>query len=161
MPQLDIQDFAPQIVWLVLTFIGLYFIMSRVALPRVGTILEERRSRISADLAAAAQLREETDKAIQDYEKALADAKSRAQEIGRQAREEIAADIERERAKVDETINQKLADAEKRITEMKEAAIAHVEEIATETADALVARILSKQPKRSELQSAVKEALGK
>lgn len=161
MPQLNFQDFAPQLVWLALTFIILYFIMSRVALPRVGTILEERRSRISADLAAAAQLREETDKAIQDYEKALAEAKSRAQEIGRQAREEMAKDIERERAKVDETINEKMADAEKRINEMKESAIGHIEEIATETADALVARILSKQPERSELQSAVKEALGK
>lgn len=161
MPQLNINDFAPQLIWLAISFVLLYLIMSRLALPRVGQILEERSSRIASDLAAAAKLREDTAKAIADYEQALADAKARAQVIAREARDEMTRDIERQRAEVDQTIAAQTADAEKRINTMKEAALSHVGEIATDTAEALLARLLGKTVNRSELQGAVNEALGK
>ena len=160
MPQLNFQDFAPQLFWLAVSFVVLYLIMSRIALPRVGSILEERSNRIAADLAAAAQLREDTEKAIADYEEALADAKARAQQIAREAREKMTADIEQERATVDKQISEKMADAEERITSLKESALGHVDEIAVETTEALIARLLGKQVDRSEIQGAVKEALG-
>ena len=161
MPQLNINDFAPQLVWLAISFVLLYLIMSRVALPRVGHILEERSSRIAADLAAAAKLREDTERAIADYEQALGDAKARAQGIARQARDEMTREIERQRAEADDTIAVQSADAEKRINTMKQAALTHVGEIATDTAEALLARLLGKTVDRSELQGAVNEALGK
>ena len=161
MPQLNINDFAPQLIWLAISFVLLYLIMSRLALPRVGQILQERSSRIAGDLATAAKLREDTEKAIAEYEQALADAKARAQAIARQARDEMTRDIESQRTEVDETIALQMADAEKRINAMKEAALAHVGEIATDTAEALLARLLGKTVNRLELQSAVNEALGK
>jgi F-type H+-transporting ATPase subunit b len=161
MHQLNINDFAPQLIWLAISFVLLYLIMSRLALPRVGQILEERSSRISGDLAAAAKLREDTEQAIAQYEQALADAKARAQGIARQARDEMTRDIERQRAEVDQTIAAQTTDAEKRINTMKDAALTHVGEIATDTAEALVARLLGKTVNRSELQGAVNEALGK
>ena len=161
MPQLNINDFAPQLIWLAISFVLLYLIMSRLALPRVGQILQERASRVTSDLAAAARLREDTAKAIAEYEQALADAKARAQTIARQARDEMTRDIEGQRAEVDQTIALQMADAEKRINAMKEAALSHVGEIATDTAEALLARLLGKTVNRLELQSAVNEALGK
>lgn len=160
MPQLNFLDFGPQLFWLALTFVVLYLLMSRVALPRVGNILGERKGRIEADLAAARTLREETDKAIADYEKALADAKARAQQIGREAREEMAAEIERQRAEVDRQINEKLADAEKSINALKASALGHTDEIATELTEDLVARLLGRQVDRNSVAGAVQEALG-
>ena len=161
MPQLDINDFAPQLVWLAISFVLLYLIMSRLALPRVGQVLAERRSRIEGDLAAAAKLRDDTAKAIADYERALADAKARGQAIAAQARDEMTRDIERLRAEADSTLSVKNADAEIRINTVKEAALSHVGEIATDTAEALIARLLGRSVGRSELQGAVNEALGK
>jgi F-type H+-transporting ATPase subunit b len=161
LPQLNPADFAPQLVWLALSFIALYLIMSRIALPRVGSVLEERANRIASDLKVAAQLREDTQKAIADYEKALADAKTSAQQIARKAREEITADINQERAAVDKQIADKAAGAEKSINALKESALQHIEAIAAETAEAVVARILSKPADSSETRRAVKEALGK
>lgn len=160
MPQLNFLDFAPQLFWLAVTFALLYLIMSRVALPGVGKILDERQSRIDEDLNAAKKLREDTDKAIQDYEQALAEAKARAQEIGRKAREDMAADIEKQRAEVDSQIETKMADAEESIKSMKASALSHTDEIATEITEALVARLLGKSVDRSALSGAVKEALG-
>lgn len=161
MPQFNINDFAPQLVWLAISFVLLYLIMSRLALPRVGQILQERGNRIAGDLAAAAKLRGDTEQAIVDYEQALAEAKARAQGIARQARDEMTRDIEGRRAEADQTIAARTADAETRIKTMKEAALSHVGEIATDTAEALVARLLGKTVDRSELQGAVNEALGK
>jgi F-type H+-transporting ATPase subunit b len=161
MPQLNVQDFAPQLFWLALTFILLYLIMSRIALPRVGQVLEQRSNRIAADLATAAQLGKDTEKAIADYERALAEARASAHQIARKAREEMNADIERERSGVDRQISEKLAGAEKHINALKESALGHIEQIATETAEAIVARLLGKSVKKSDLQGAVKEALGK
>lgn len=160
MPQLNFLDFGPQLFWLALTFVILYLLMSRVALPRVGNILDERQSRIDADLAAARTLREETDKAIADYEKALADAKARAQQIGREAREKMSAEVERQRAEVDRQINEKMADAEKSINALKASALTHTDEIATELAEDLVARLLGRQVDRDSVAGAVQEALG-
>jgi F-type H+-transporting ATPase subunit b len=161
MPQLNINDFAPQLVWLAISFVLLYLIMSRLALPRVGQVLAERRRRIESDLAAAARLRDDTAKAIADYERALAEAKARGQAIAAQARDEMTRDIERQRAEADSTLSAKSADAEIRINTVKEAALSHVGEIATETAEALVVRLLGRSVDRSELQGAVNEALGK
>jgi F-type H+-transporting ATPase subunit b len=161
MPQLDVNDFAPQLIWLAISFILLYLIMSRLALPRVGSILDERAGRIAGDLATAAKLREDTAQAIADYEKALADAKARAQAIARKAREEITADVEARRAESDAQNAARLGDAEKRITALKESALTNVGEIAIETAEALVARLLGKPVNRKDLQVAVNEALGK
>ncbi len=161
MPQLDINDFAPQLVWLAITFVMLYLIMSRLALPRIGQILDERRSRIEGDLASAAKLREETQTAISAYEQALADARARALAIARQSRDEMTRDIERERAESDQRITAMTTEAESRIKALKESALGHVGEIAADTAEALIARLLGKSPNRSELQVAVNEALGK
>jgi F-type H+-transporting ATPase subunit b len=161
MPQLNINDFAPQLVWLAISFVLLYLIMSRLALPRVGQVLAERRRRIEGDLAAAARLRDDTAKAIADYERALADAKARGQAIAAQARDEMTRDIECQRAEADSTLSAKSADAEIRINTVKEAALSHVGEIATETAEALLVRLLGRSVDRSELQGAVNEALGK
>lgn len=160
MPQLNFQDFAPQLFWLALTFVALYLIMSRVAIPRVSTVLENRSNRIAADLATAAQLRDETDQAIADYEKALADARARAQQIGREAREEMSAEVERQRAEVDRQINEKMADAEKSINALKASALSHTDEIATEITEDLVARLLGRQVDRESLVGAVQQALG-
>jgi len=161
MPQLNITDFAPQLVWLAIAFIALYFIMSRLALPGVGKVLEDRKTRIDGDLAEAARLRNATEAAMSAYEQALATAKARAQGIARASREQMTGEIEKQRAEIDAQITGRMADAEHRIIELKNAAIGHIGEIAADAAEALVARFLSKPLSRPELVSAVNEALGK
>lgn len=142
LPQLDPNYFTGQLFWLTVTFIALLFVMSRVALPRVGDVLDERRDRIKRDLDAASRLKEETDKALANYEKALADARANASGIAKETREKLAAETDAERQRVDAQIAVKLQDAEARIATTKSKAVSAIGDIATDTARAVVSKLI-------------------
>lgn len=143
-PPFNADTFAGQLLWLALTFGFLYVLMSRVALPRIGGILESRRTRIEGDLKEADRLRVETERAAQAYEEALAEARANAHAIAEETRQGIRADIEGKRAKVETDLAGKVAEAEARIAESMTAALTHVDDIAAETAAMLVSQLSGK-----------------
>ena len=145
-PPFDSTTFASQLLWLAITFGALYLLMSRVALPRIGEILEVRRDRIESDLAEAERMRQKTDQALEDYEQALADAKSKAQGIAEETRAKVKAELGTKREKVEADLGKKVAEAEARIQGTKTEALGNVSEIAAETAQALVAQLVGKVP---------------
>ncbi len=140
-PPFDAAYFPGQLLWLAITFGALYLIMSRVALPRIGSILETRRTRIEGDLREAERLRQETEKAAAAYEEALAEARRNAGVIAEETRASIKADIDGRRADVEAGLASRMAEAEARITADKNAALANVGNIAAETAQAVVAQL--------------------
>ena len=141
MPQLDFSTYAPQLIWLALTFGVLYLLMSRVALPRVAQALEARRDRIANDLDQAAQLKAETDAAIEGYETALAEARAKAHQIASETREELARETDALREKLEAELDQKLEAAEARIKQTKTEAMSNVRGIASDVATAVVAQL--------------------
>jgi F-type H+-transporting ATPase subunit b len=156
-PPFDPTTFASQLLWFAITFAVLYWLISRVAVPRIGGILEQRRVRLEGDLKEADRLRQETDRAIAAYEAALAEARQRAHGIAEETRASIKADIEGKRAAVEADLAAKVAAAEERIAATKGQALANVEEIAAETAAALVAALSDSVPAAA-ARDAVKEA---
>jgi F-type H+-transporting ATPase subunit b len=159
-PPFDKQTFPSQLLWLTLTFVALYLMMSRIALPRIGSILEQRRTRISADLAEAQRLKGESDAAIAAHEKSLAEARARAQALLAESRQRQAAEAEASRKALDATLNARIAEAERGILAQKSAALANVRDIATEAAAAIVERLVGVAPaSREAVAAAVAEAL--
>lgn len=155
-PPFDSSTFGSQLLWLALSFAALYILMSRVALPRIGEILEVRRDRIEGDLAEAERLRQKTDQAIEAYEAELASAKQKAHTIAEETRDSIRKDLDAKRADVEADLTKKMATAEARIQATKADALGHVEEIAGETAHAIVSNILGRTA-----QKATKDAVAK
>lgn len=141
-PPFDPATFPSQLLWLAITFGVLYVLMSKVALPRIGSILENRKSIVDADLAAADASRQKTDAAIAAYEAALANARSKAQGIANETREKIQADLAAKRSAVEADLTAKVTQAETRIAATKRDALTHVDEIATETAQSVVGQII-------------------
>src|SRR3954451_15714622 len=88
------ETFASQIVWLVITFVALYLLISRIAIPRIGGIIEDRARRIEGDFAAAQRMKQESEAALAAYEKSLAEARNRAQAIGTEIRDRLHAEAE-------------------------------------------------------------------
>ena len=142
MPQLDTTTWPPQLFWLAITFFALYLIISRVAIPRTGGVILRRRASIEGDLAHAQQLKAETDAAVQAYEAALAGARAKAQAIATENRKTLSAEIDAERAKLDQALGAKVSDAEKQIGAAKNKALADVKDMAAEIATSIVAALI-------------------
>ena len=141
-PPFDPATFPSQLLWLTITFAALYLLMSRVALPRIGGILANRKGIIDADLAAADASRQQTDAAIAAYESALAAAKSKAQGIANETRDAIQADLAAKRSAAEAENVAKVTAAEASISATKAEALTHVDEIATETAQTVVTQLV-------------------
>ncbi len=154
-PPFDTSTFAGQIFWLVITFGLLYWLMSKVALPRVSEILEQRKARIESDLAQASQTQADADAAAAAYEKTLSDARASAQASAKDMREKIAAETEAQRVKLEGELNVKLADAEKRIAQTKATAMGNVSSIAEEVTGNIVQQLTGKAPDAAAVKSAL------
>jgi len=158
MPQLIVADFLPQLIWLAITFGALYMIISRLAIPKIGSVIEQRHGRIATDVAEAARLKADTEKAIESYEAALAEARANAHTIVSENRAQLTAEINKEAAALDERLAKKLAAAEASITKTRDAAMTQVSGIAQETATAIVTDLLGKKPSKAAISSAVSSA---
>lgn len=158
-PPFQKDTFASQLIWLALVFAALYLLMSRIALPRVGAIIAERSQRIEGDLAEAQRLKNEADMASAAYEKALADARGRAQTLANERREAEAARAEAARKELDARLNAHIAEAEKTIAQTRAAAMANVRDIAIGTAAAIVERLIGRTPSEQQVATAVADVL--
>src|SRR6516225_9915618 len=158
-PPFDSRSFPSQLLWLALTFIALYLLMARIALPRIGAILEQRRARIADDMTAAQRLKEQSDAAIAAHEKALNEARSRAQALASETRAKAATEAEARRKDVDAKLAVRIAEAEKTIAATRTAALANVRGIAGETASAIVERLIGAAPPRQEVDETVDAVL--
>jgi len=158
-PPFEKSTFASQLVSLLIAFVALYLIVSRIALPRVGSLLDERQNAIDGDLAAAQKLKDESDAALRAYESELAAARSRAQAISAETREKLNAASEAERKTLEERLSLKLAEAEKTIAATRETAMSNVRGIAADAAGAIVQRLSGVLPDGALLDRAVDASL--
>jgi F-type H+-transporting ATPase subunit b len=158
-PPFQKDTFASQLVSLVIVFAALYLIVSRIALPRVGGVLDERQNKIEGDLAEAQRLKDASDGALKAYEGELAQARSRAQAIGAETREKLNAASEAERKTLEERLSLKLAEAEKTIASTRQAAMSNVRGIAADAAAAIVQRLTGVVPDGASVGLAVDASL--
>ncbi len=158
-PPFDKEHFASQLFWLAIAFVALYLIISKLAIPRIGGIFAARTGRVSHDLAEANRLKEESDAAIANYEKALADARARAQALAHETREKHAAEAEAARRALDATLDARIGEAEAAIAARKTAAMTNVEGIAIEATTAIVQRLVGVTLAGPDVAKAVSEAV--
>lgn len=149
MPQLDFSTFPNQIFWLVVTLVVIYLILSRIALPRIGGVLAERKGTITNDLAAAEELKQKAVEAERAYNDALAKARAEAARIVAEARADIQKDLAVATAKADVEIAAKASESEARIGEIRAGMVEAVTEVAKDTAKELVAALGGKADARS------------
>lgn len=157
-PPLDPTTFSSQLIWLAITLGGLYFVLSRIALPRIGEVIEERRDRIRRDLDEAERLKNEMEEAIASYEQTLAEARGKAHGIAQIARDKITAEVDAEAAKADKQLASASAGAEARISASKAKAMESVKDVARDTAQAIVSRLIGTDVSADEAAKAIASA---
>jgi F-type H+-transporting ATPase subunit b len=158
-PPFNSETFASQLFWLVICFAFLFVVMWKVALPRIGRIIDNREKTKSDDLAAAEKSKADSEAALAAYEKALADARARAQVIANETREKQAAEAGARRQQIEDQLNARLADADKSIAATRQAAMSNVRGIATDAAKAIVERLIGKVPGDKAVEAAVADVV--
>ncbi len=158
-PPFEKDTFASQLVSLAIAFVALYLIVSKIALPRVGSLLDERQKAIEGDLTEAQKLKDASDAALKAYESELAAARARAQAISAETREKLNTAADAERKTLEGRLTVKLAEAEKTIAATREAAMSNVRSIAADAAAAIVQRLAGIVPDGKSVESAVDASL--
>jgi F-type H+-transporting ATPase subunit b len=141
MPQLDFTSFPNQIFWLVVTLVVIYLVLSKVALPRIASVLAERQGTITNDIAAAEELKQKAADAEAAYEKALADARGEAGRIAAETKAEMQAEVDAAMQKADAEIAARTAEGEAKIAEIRDGAAAAVKDVARDTAKEVVSAL--------------------
>lgn len=141
MPQFDPNTFSPQIVWLTITFVTLYLLMSRLILPRLTGILSQREDRIDGNLQRAEALKEEAAQVLAGYQRAIADARAQAQGALAKAAADIAAETAGREAEFAKRMADHTAAAEASIRAAKAKALTEVRCIASEVAAMMAAKV--------------------
>ncbi len=141
MPQLDFSTFPNQIFWLLVTLVVIYWLLTRIALPRIAAVLADRQGTISGDLAAAEDYKLKAKDAENAYAKALADARAQAQKIIAETRAEIQKDLDAATAKADAEIAERVAQSEVKIGEIRAGALEAIDAVAKDTAAEIVAAL--------------------
>ncbi len=145
LPQFDISTASEQIFWLIILFTVFYFLMSRLALPRLLITLEARSHRISTDLNKSQLLKDEAEKAFQEFQSIINQAQEKALAFDLEARQKIAHNSAEKQAQVDVQINLMIKSAEERIKQESLTAIDDVKKIAAETVILIVQKLSSVQ----------------
>lgn len=158
-PPFQSETFASQIVWFALCFAVLYVLVAKVVFPRMRSIFAERSTRIADDLAEAARMKREADDAVAAYEKALAEARSRAHALAAEKREKLNEEAAAHRKQVEDGLNARLAESDRTIATNKQAAMANVRGIAADAAAAIVARLIGTAPPAPTAAAAVDDVL--
>jgi F-type H+-transporting ATPase subunit b len=157
MPQLQPDDFAPQLIWLVIIFACLFFILSRQALPRIEQALGERKSRISGDLESAREAQQQSEKAMESYEAEIAAAKAKGQGVMRAGREKLEAELNEERGALDRQLAARAAETEKRIHGMLERASGEMEAMTSSVVSDIVDKLAGVEPSEEEVRAALRQ----
>lgn len=158
-PPFNAQTFSSQIIWLVIVFGVLYVLMSRLALPRISSVITDRRERVARDLEQASLAKRQTDNAIAAYEKALVEARAKAHAIAQETRDALAAETDKQRHETEAALARKIAQAEESIAATKTSALANVRLVAVDVASAIVNRLLGEDADKAAAERAVDAAM--
>jgi len=160
MPQLDVSSYASQLFWLLLTFVPLYLIIARRAIPRISEVLEARQSKISDDLKKAAARKEEAESVRAEYEQLKADSHAKAQAMLKDAQNEMAKEAARRNAALSETLSKQNGEAEQRILVAKNEALANLDSVVGEVIVSATNKLIGEVPAGDEVQRAVAAVSG-
>lgn len=159
LPQLDASTYSEQVVWLVITFVILYVLMAKVALPRIGDVLEERQNKIDDQLAKAEELNAQAEQAREAYEASLADARSKAHEAIREVKDKAASEAAERQGALNEKLQAQIKESEAAITKARDEALTGIKDVASDVASGVVEKLVGDAPSEANVSKAVDAAL--
>ena len=161
MPQLDVSNFPSQIFWLVVTFVFLWWLMAKVALPKVGLVLEERQKKINDSLDMADDLRKEAGSELDAYDVAISTAHDEARKVINDANQEGTQASANQLAEMRISLTNQIAEVEAEIESVKEKALKDISQSAREVAISTLDNLVGIKVPAKTLNTAIDNAMTK
>ena len=161
MPQLDPSTFGSQLFWLAVSFVTLYVVLSVLVLPRIGATMAKRSDQLDGDLAEAEALRAKAEAALEAYEEALAQARTKALVVAQTMRAEVQAETARQKAELDAKLAEEAAAADSRLAATREAALAGLRDAAKDIVGEVMLSIGVDQADDKSVEAALDTASGR
>jgi F-type H+-transporting ATPase subunit b len=158
-PPFDTGTYPSQIFWLTVTFVALLLVMWRVAVPKIGGVIADRKGRIQTELAKAEESRKQAERAAAAYQAPILEARERARAASEQTRTQMAQEVERAKATADTETQRKTTEAQERIAALQRQAKWHVVQAAEEAVVDIVSRLTGDTVSREEASGAVRDVL--
>ncbi len=149
MPQFHLDNFVPQLVWLAIFFMVLYFGIVRLTLPKLGRAMTAREDKIAGDLSTAERAKADADAMAAQYEAGLADAHASARTAIATARSGAAASIDKAVAAGNIVIAEKALAADASLMAARIKALGEVEGVAADAGADIVERLTGTRPARA------------
>jgi len=159
LPQLDPKNFSSQLIWLVITFVILYALMSKVALPKIGEVLEERQNKIDDNLAKADELQSQSNAAAEAYKTSLSNARAKAFQAIRDVKDKAYDEAAKRQSELNANLKAKIASSEQAIYKARDEALLGITNVATEVAACAVEKLTGEVPKDATVSAAIAAAL--
>ena len=157
MPQLNPEFWAAQIFWLVLIFSTLYIAISKIFLPKIINVIENRKLKIVSDIDEAQKLKENAESKLKEYNQVIENSKKEAQKLMRNNKKQLDIDIEQKKQKFTEEIEKELMNVEKEIKELKKTSLLSINKIATEITNDLLKKIMGINSNMSNVSAIVED----
>lgn len=158
-PQLNAATYPSQLFWLAVAFVILYTLMSKIALPMVGRVLEARSAQKDGNLSDAASMSKEAEGIRTAYERALAKAQRDASEAMAAAEKAVGDKVAAAQSHFAENSRNRLAAAEKNIAQAKAEALRSLTDISAEVAAGMVQKIAGITVDKAAAKTAVEAAM--
>jgi F-type H+-transporting ATPase subunit b len=158
MPQLQIGDFAPQLIWLAIIFTAFYFALANMALPRIQEVLAKRKSKIEGDIESARRAQERADAEAARYDAGVAAAKSKGQAAIRTYREKLEAELNQKREAFDRELAAKAADTDKSVQKLLLHASGQMEAMTASAVSDIVKEFAGVEASEGEVRDALRQS---
>ena len=155
LPQFDLARWPGQMVWMLIIFFVMLMLFRFVFVPSVGGTIADREDRIAGDIGDARRLKEQADQQAATAASEMGVARSAAHKLAIDAKAKANADTAAHEAVEEARLNETLAKAEIRIGAARDQAMGHVRDIASETAQAIVAHLTGREASATEVKSAL------
>lgn len=138
---IDVDWAIPVIFWSIVLFATLFFILDRAILPRLQRTIDRRTLSIEDDNQKARQTTDQLEELQKSTENVTVESKAKAKSIIAEARDVSSKIQSEELSSVDEEILAKIAEAESRIADARDQAMAKLPSMAEQTVSEIIAKI--------------------
>ena len=160
MPQLEITTYPSQIFWLVISFLLLYLIMSRIIIPRISSVIKSRETEIKNNIHISEQMYKDTEIINDEYEETKKNIENEARQIINHLKETTNKKITKSTELLKKRLEQKLKKNEQEIINKKKKALKEINKISLNLSEEILKKLSNKKKiKKNTLKHLIKKNL--